>query len=188
MNTPNKLTITRIILAPLFLAILLWESLPYNYLLANIIFLIASITDAIDGNLARKNNQVTNFGKFVDPLADKMLVTSALLGLMQLGLCSVWIPMVIITREFIVTSVRLVASKEGKVIAANGWGKVKTIVQLVSIMIVITLKQLSAIQALPATFPLNEFSQVILTISAIITAISGIQYVWTYREYINTKE
>ena len=109
MNTPNKLTVLRMILAPVFLAVFLAQGIPYHYWWAVLVFSAAAITDAIDGKLARKNDQITVFGKLLDPVADKMLTTAALLGFMQVGLCNIWIVMIVLTREFAVTSVRLIA-------------------------------------------------------------------------------
>ncbi|MEG1180205.1 MAG: CDP-diacylglycerol--glycerol-3-phosphate 3-phosphatidyltransferase, partial [Oscillospiraceae bacterium] len=128
MNTPNKLTIFRMLMTPIFLAAILID-VPHRYLWAIITFSIAAITDALDGKLARKNNQVTVFGKLTDPVADKMLTTAALLAFMELGLCNIWIVLIVLTREFAVTSIRLVASAEGIVIPANMWGKIKTVSQ-----------------------------------------------------------
>src|SRR5690554_2655999 len=123
MNTPNKLTIFRMVITPVYLAVFLMESLPHRFLFAALVFSIGAITDALDGKLARKNDQVTIFGKLADPVADKMLTTAALLAFMSMGLCNIWIVMIILTREFAITSVRLVASAQGVVIPANIWGK-----------------------------------------------------------------
>lgn len=185
MNTPNKLTIFRIILTPVFLAVLLWEGLPHRFLWGLILFCVASVTDMIDGKLARKYNQITVFGKFLDPVADKMLVTAALLALMQMGLCNIWIVFVILTREFIVTSVRLVASCEGEVIPANLWGKLKTVSQMVFIILVLALKEAAANGWLHADFPLVLLSNVLMGITAALTVISGVIYVWNSRGHIN---
>ena len=136
MNLPNKLTVLRIILTPIFLACLLIP-FPHHMLVAAIIFIGASITDAIDGNYARKHNLVTDFGKFLDPLADKMLTTTALLGFIALGIGNgvVIIAFIVLFREFLISSLRLTAvSSGGTVIAANIWGKLKTITQMVSII------------------------------------------------------
>ena len=126
MNLPNKLTMVRIVLVPIFMIALLLEF----YYAALIIFCVAAITDFFDGYLARKHNLVSSFGKIMDPLADKLLVFSALVCFIQLEKVSVWAPIIIIAREFFVTSMRVVAVSKGKVIAASWWGKVKTNVQL----------------------------------------------------------
>ena len=123
MNTPNKLTMVRIVLTPVFLVFFTVTSIPAHYLIALIIYLIASFTDFLDGRIARSRNLITNFGKFTDPLADKMLTTAAFLGLMVNGYCNVWIVFIILFREFLVSSIRLVASSQGVVIPANIWGK-----------------------------------------------------------------
>ena len=102
MNLPNQLTIARIIITPFFLAALLWEALPHRFLIATAIYAVGAITDAVDGHLARKNGQVTNFGKLLDPIADKILTTSALLAFMTMGLCNIWIVMIVLAREFAV--------------------------------------------------------------------------------------
>ena len=129
MNLPNKLTVLRMILVPFFVLALLWP-FPHHFLIALIIFGAASYTDHLDGMLARKHNQITDFGKFMDPLADKILVISALVCFVSLGLCDVWLVLLIIAREFMVTSIRLVAAGKGSVIAANNWGKAKPSVRL----------------------------------------------------------
>ena len=123
MNLPNKLTIFRMVLVPFFVAAVLWESLPHHYLIAFLIFAAASYTDHLDGKIARRDNLITNFGKFMDPLADKILVISALVCFVSLDLTNVWFVVIIIAREFMVTSIRLLAAERGLVIAANIWGK-----------------------------------------------------------------
>ena len=124
MNTPNKITVFRIFLVPVFLAVYLLD-LPYNHLISAAIFGLAAATDAVDGHLARKNNIITVFGKFLDPIADKMLVTAGLLAFMQDGLCNIWIVLAILVREVVMTSLRLIASAQGVVIPANVFGKIK---------------------------------------------------------------
>ena len=185
MNTPNKLTIFRIILAPIFLWLLLWEQLPHRFFISCLVFAAAAITDLVDGKMARKNNQITTFGKFLDPLADKLLTTGALLGFMQLGLCNIWIIMIVLAREFIVTSVRLVASGSGRVIAANIWGKVKTVSQMVVIILILLMKEVDYIGFLPKSFPLTVIASVLLWFIAAATAVSGVKYVWDNRKFVN---
>lgn len=127
MNTPNKLTILRILLVPFFVAALLLAVIPHHFLIAGLIFGVASLTDLLDGKLARKRGQITDFGKFADPLADKILVISALICFVQLGIIGAVPVIVLLFREFAVTSIRLVAASNGKVVAANLWGKAKTV-------------------------------------------------------------
>lgn len=138
MNTPNKLTVLRVILIPFFVAFLLsTDGMGWQKWLALAIFIIASLTDMLDGYLARRDNLVTNFGKFMDPLADKLLVCSALVCLVELGRLPAWICIIIISREFIISGFRLVASDNGIVIAASWWGKLKTISQMLMIILLI---------------------------------------------------
>lgn len=139
LNLPNKLTLARIIITPVFLAVIMWEGLEHRYLIADIIFVIASITDAVDGHLARKYNEITNFGKLLDPIADKILTTAALLAFLQLGLCNVWIVMIVLTREFAVSSIRMISAANGTVIPANIFGKIKTASQMVFTIIIMLL-------------------------------------------------
>ncbi len=178
MNTPNKLTIARIILTPIFLVFFTVTSIPGNYLIALIIYLAASVTDYLDGNIARKRNIVTNFGKFTDPLADKMLTTAAFLGLLVNGYCDVWIVFIILFREFLVSSIRMVASSQGVVIPANMWGKAKTVSMMVfTSLIMFFLSLQKDFGVLPETFPLVLISEILLWICAALTLISGVTYV-----------
>ena len=154
MNTPNKLTVLRMILAPVFLAVFLAQSIPYHYWWAVLVFSAAAITDAVDGKLARKNDQITVFGKLLDPVADKMLTTAALLGFMQVGLCNIWIVMIVLTREFAVTSVRLIASA----------------------IVIMLLAAVQEMGSLPASFPLALISNILLWITAVLTVVSGVIY------------
>lgn len=137
MNLPNKLTILRTVLIPFFLVAMLWDKVPYGNWIALIIFAVASVTDMMDGKIARKYNLVTNFGKFMDPLADKLLVSSAMIAFVELDRIPCWIVIVIIAREFIISGFRLVAADNGIVIAAGIWGKIKTAEQMVMICILI---------------------------------------------------
>ena len=175
MNLPNKLTVLRIILTPFFLAAMLID-FDYHYLVASLIFIVASITDFLDGKIARKNNLITTFGKLCDPLADKMLTTAALLAFMQLGLCNIWIVMIVLTREFLVTSFRLVASAQGIVIAAGIWGKLKTATQMVfSILIMVSIHFV-----VEFNYDFDKFafiSNFLLCITAVLTVISGVKYI-----------
>lgn len=184
LNTPNKLTIARMIIAPLFLAVLLWDSLPHRFLLSMIIFIAASVTDAIDGKMARKNNQVTNFGKLLDPIADKVLTTAALLAFMKLGLCNIWIVMIVLTREFAIASIRMIAASNGVVIPANIWGKLKTVSQMVFTGFIMFLGEIYTYVpnivpsvTVPWWLTLSNISNALLWITAILTVISGIIYI-----------
>lgn len=140
MNLPNKLTVLRMVMVPFFVGALLWRELPHRYLIALILFAAASYTDHLDGRIARSRNLITNFGKFMDPLADKILVISALVCFVSLGLINPWWTLIIIAREFLVTSLRLVAADEGMVIAANRWGKTKTVSQIVAILLILAMQ------------------------------------------------
>ena len=197
MNTPNKLTLLRILLVPFFVLFLLLPAVPHHYLLAGLVFEAAALTDHFDGRLARKHGQITDFGKFADPLADKILVTSAFVCFVQLDLVSAVAVIIILFREFLVTSIRLVASGKGKVIAANQWGKAKTISQIVAIFLVVVLQygnELISLGILPLTMEeARIFSQVALVVGQIatwicvlFTLISGAIYLWDNREFVKT--
>ena len=179
LNVPNILTIARILITPIFLAVILMDTLPHRFLIACVIFSIGSITDAVDGHLARKNNQITNFGKFLDPIADKILTTSALLAFMSMGLCNIWIVMLVLTREFAIASVRMIAAAGGVVIPANIWGKIKTVSQMVFTILIMLLGETWEIisntnAVLFAKLPdLSLISNGLLWITAILTVISG---------------
>ena len=191
LNLPNILTISRIIITPIFLAVILMESLPHRFLIACIIFSIASITDAVDGHLARKNNQITNFGKFLDPIADKVLTTAALLAFMSMGLCNIWIIMLVLTREFAIASVRMISASSGVVIPANIWGKIKTVSQMVFTILIMLLGE--AYYILETTYAelfaklpdLSLISNSLLWITAILTVISGVIYLIDSRKIID---
>lgn len=191
LNLPNILTISRVVITPIFLFVILMENLPHRFLIACFIFSIASITDAVDGHLARKNNQITNFGKFLDPIADKILTTAALLAFMSMGLCSIWIVMIVLTREFAIASVRMIAAAGGVVIPANTWGKIKTISQMVFTILIMILGETWAVvqnydQELFAKLPdLSLVSNGLLWITAILTVISGVIYLKDSRKIID---
>lgn len=182
LNVPNILTIARFFITPIFLAIILMENLPHRFIIACIVFSIGSITDAVDGHLARKNNQITNFGKFLDPIADKVLTTSALLAFMDMGLCNIWIVMLVLVREFIIASMRMVAASNGVVIPANIWGKIKTVSQMVFTILIMILGEtwniVSNVNAeLFAKLPeLSLVSNGLLWITAVLTVVSGVIY------------
>ena len=137
MNLANKLTVIRIFLVPIFLIFIAVQGIPYGTFIATFIFILASLTDKLDGYIARSRNQITNFGKFMDPLADKLLVTSALISLVELQMVPSWAAIVIIAREFAVSGLRTIAASEGKVIAASWWGKIKTVIQIIAIVLLL---------------------------------------------------
>ena len=186
MNLANKLTMLRVILVPFFAFFMLTGGLiPYNYLWAAIIFTLASITDTADGKIARKYNMVTNFGKFLDPLADKLLVVTALICFVELGWASAWITAIIVAREFVVSGIRLIAagSEKKTVIAASIWGKLKTASTMVAICVIIIMHILVSFGVISAEiFPVQLISDILMYISCILTAISGVKYFWDYRE------
>lgn len=196
MNLPNKLTVLRIILTPLFMLTLVW-SFPFHYFVSLLIFIGASLTDLFDGKIARERGLVTNFGKFLDPLADKMLTTAAFLGFIALdiGYGAVWVAFIVLFREFAVSSVRLIASTSGgKVIAANIWGKLKTVFQMIAIIFAITAKQFMEILAMfnisAEVFGLIELilaalSTVLIWISAVLCIISGVIYIVDNKDFVN---
>lgn len=178
LNLPNKLTLIRMFLAPIYLALMLIE-FPCHYIVALAVFAVASLTDMLDGKIARKNNLITVFGKLLDPLADKMLTTAALLAFMREGWCSIWIVMIVLTREFAVAGVRLIATAQGFVIPANYWGKAKTVSQMVFTIVIMLLAELDAtfnIFANAGWFTLARVSNIMLWITAVLTVVSGITY------------
>ena len=190
MNTPNKLTLARIIATPLFMAALM-INFPYHYAVALVLFIGASLTDMWDGKLARKYNLVTNFGKFLDPLADKMLTTSAFLGFIALdiGFEVTWITFIVLFREFAISSVRLVSvSSGGKVIAANIWGKLKTVSQMAAIIFALFARVLTHDLSLGGALfgnILGIITSVLLWISAVLCVISGVIYLVESKDCID---
>ena len=173
LNLPNLLTVIRIFMAPAFLFFLMAAKIPHHFLVAFILFVVASITDFVDGKLARKNNQVTNLGKLLDPLADKMLTTAALLGFMQFGLCNIWVIMIVLTREFTVTGMRMIATVQNVVIPANIWGKIKTATQMVLSSVIMFLAEFSFM----STKVFYNFSNISMWVIAFFTFVSGAIYV-----------
>ncbi|MBB6452853.1 CDP-diacylglycerol--glycerol-3-phosphate 3-phosphatidyltransferase [Salirhabdus euzebyi] len=180
MNIPNQITISRILLIPFFILLLTipfdWGNisigeriLPVSHLVAALLFIIASTTDWVDGYYARKYNLVTNLGKFLDPLADKLLVSAALVMLVELALAPAWIVIVIISREFAVTGLRLVAAGEGTVLAAGQMGKLKTWIQIVAISALL-------LHNFPFSFIGFPFATIALYAALIITVVSGVDY------------
>ena len=190
MNTPNKLTILRIIMAPLLLVFML-VSFPWHSLAALIIFIIASLTDMADGMLARRNNQITDFGKLIDPIADKMLITAALLGFVftQTGCCVLWVAFISLTREFLVMSIRMLAARDGNVIAASVWGKLKTVTQMTAIIFALSAQFfLQFTPFKPFEGLLDISTTVLLWISAATTLISGVDYAIKNAVYIDHRK
>ena len=191
MNIANKLTVLRVILTPIFLALFLIE-FPFHYIASLAVFSVAAYTDLLDGKLARQRNLITNLGKFLDPIADKMLTTAAFLGFLAIGRMNVWALMIVLVREFMVTSVRLMAAEGGKVVAANGWGKTKTVAQYVAIIYMLTALEFSTWNtgllqsvgwsATVFTLPV-DLGAVPIWVATILTAISGIVYFWDNRSF-----
>lgn len=179
MNTPNKLTIARMIIVPFLVIFLLtgWGGEANRYISLTL-FVIASVTDWFDGYLARKNNLVTNFGKFMDPLADKLLVCSAMICMIDLKRLPAWFVIIIIAREFIISGFRLIAAENGIVIAANYWGKFKTASQM--IMIILLILHFDGI------FVILE--QIFIWLSLALTIISLITYIWQNRTVLSMQE
>ena len=193
MNVPNKLTLLRIALVPLVIAAILIQ-FPLHFFVAGLLFGAAAITDAFDGKIARRDNLITDFGKFADPLADKILVISVLVCFTKLGLCGAVPLIIIIFREFTVTSIRLVAAAKGNVIAANMWGKVKTVTQIVAIVSVFLMQFIYEILERTMTDPValvgiydifNIIGQVMFWIVAVITVISGVIYLKDNKDVIS---
>ncbi len=177
MNLPNKLTIFRVILIIPFVIIMLSDFLgDASKWVALAIFIIASLTDLLDGKIARKYNLITNFGKFMDPLADKLLVSAAMICLVEIGKIPSWIVIVIISREFIISGFRLIASDNGVVIAASYWGKFKTVFQMV--MVILMIADISQIQIL---------TTVIMWVALVLTVISLIDYLIKNKDVMKDK-
>ncbi len=194
MNLANKLTIIRIFLVPVFLIFITIKGIPYGSIIATLIFVIASLTDKLDGYIARSRNQITNFGKFMDPLADKLLVTSALIAIVELQLMPAWAAIVIIAREFAVSGLRTVAAAEGTVIAASKWGKAKTVIQIIAIILMLLKVNMNV-------YPLSAYSSqefvvqffnyvpdIMMYLAVIITIISGVDYFLKNKGAIKTNK
>lgn len=186
MNIPNQITISRILLIPIFMAFMLVDfgwgditllgaTLPVAHFIGALIFIFASATDWVDGYYARKYNLVTTFGKFLDPLADKLLVSAALIILVELGFAPAWVVIVIISREFAVTGLRLVLAGEGEVVAAGSLGKIKTVTQLLAIISLLLYNMLFALVGIP-------FGEIMLYIALLFTVWSGWDYFYANRK------
>ncbi len=195
MNLANKLTMFRVVLVPVFLVLMSVEAIPLRFLWALVVFAVASITDMLDGKVARKFNMITDFGKFLDPLADKILVAAALICYVEQEWASAWVVSVILMREFVVSGVRLVAASSEKkaVIPANIWGKLKTAFTMIAIVAILIFQSLG--QILPAEIFNEQWqtigaigSDVLMYIACALTVISGVIYIYDYREYIDPQK
>lgn len=178
MNLPNKLTILRVLLIPFFVVAMLESGIPYHNYIAGVVFCIACITDALDGYIARKNQLITNFGKFMDPLADKLLVCAALICFVARTDIDfpAWVVIIIISREFVISGFRLVASDNGIVIAASKWGKFKTISQMImSILLIFHLEFIPYYTVL---------EQIFIYLSLVLTVVSLVDYMYKNREVL----
>lgn len=194
MNLPNKLTVGRIILVQFFVAAMLID-FSLHHLVALIIFVIASLTDMLDGKIARKNNLVTDFGKFADPLADKILVTAALLCFVQNGYCDCVAVIIVMFREFAVTSIRLTAAAKGKVVAANIFGKIKTVSQMIAIIAILLMQFVLDLPSIGFAFSSGlsdtlsvvffAVGEALIWISTIFAAVSGIIYIIENKRFLS---
>ena len=173
MNLPNKITMLRVFLIPFFVVFMLVSAIPYSKYIALVVFVVASLTDTLDGYIARKYKLVSNFGKFMDPLADKLLVCSALIALSDLNRIPAWIVIVIIARDFIISGFRLIAAEKGIVIAAGWWGKIKTTVQMIMVGFLIADLKVFYI-----------FDQVLIYLALALTLISLGDYLYHNREVL----
>lgn len=209
MNLPNKLTVIRIAIVPFFVFFMCYDAVPYRFIWALLLFIAASVTDLLDGKLARKHNLVTNFGKFLDPLADKILVAAALVCFVELNWTYSWVVVIILLREFAVSGVRLAAVSSSKtaVIPANIWGKVKTVFTMIAIIAVLLMHILMSLNVMydinsveifsdiafsPASgyfgFPVQIITDILMYLTAAITLISGVKYLYDYREFVDPKK
>nr|WP_207748060.1 CDP-diacylglycerol--glycerol-3-phosphate 3-phosphatidyltransferase [Clostridium thermobutyricum] len=196
VNLANKLTLIRILLVPIFLVFIIAKGIPYGTFIATFIFILASLTDKLDGYIARSRNQITNFGKFMDPLADKLLVTAALISLVELGLVQGWAAIIIIAREFAVSGLRTLAASEGKIIAASWWGKIKTVIQIIAIILLLIevniststtlIKMVANSKVLEYVF--TSLPTIMMNIAVIITVVSGWDYFRKNKGVISTNK
>src|SRR5690554_5770687 len=177
MNLANKITIFRVFLIPVCM-VFVFIDMQYSRYISAAIFLFAALTDSLDGYIARSRNQITVYGKFVDPLADKLLISAALIVLVEIGDISSWVAFIIIAREFIITGFRVLAAADGIVIAASGWGKIKTITQIVAIIAIL-------INNFPFSMIGFPFSKIAMGLAIIFTLISGIDYIYLNRKIFN---
>lgn len=183
MNTANKITLVRIALIPIFIFFFLTDFVPYSRYIAAAVFAAAAITDHIDGQIARKYNQITDFGKFIDPLADKILVTSALIVMLEADMLGAVPVIIIIAREFIVTGLRTVAVSSGRVIAAALSGKLKTVLQLVMLLYLMLMQELFSAFAW-----LDVLGQCLVWLTVAVTVYSGVEYLVKNKDIIDYKK
>lgn len=209
MNLPNKLTVIRIAIVPFFVFFMCYDAVPYRFIWALLLFVAASVTDLLDGKLARKYDLVTNFGKFLDPLADKILVAAALVCFVELNWTYSWVVVIILLREFAVSGIRLaaVSSTKTAVIPASIWGKVKTVFTMIAIIAVLLMHILMSLNVMydindvtifsdiavsPAKgffgFPVQIITDILMYLTAAITLISGVKYLYDSREFIDPKK
>lgn len=172
MNTPNKITTLRLIMIPIFMVAYMYIG---NAILSAIVFVAAFFTDMLDGYLARKNNQVSNFGKIMDPLADKVLVAAAMVLLTMTGVVSPWVTVLVLAREFIVSGVRMAAAAEGNVVAASVWGKAKTMWQFIALTIALLVNTQSL------------FVDILMLVNLVLTVLSGVDYLIKNKSYLSYK-
>lgn len=179
MNLANKITLFRVFMIPIYVIIMVLTQIPNNYIIAGIIFIIASISDFVDGQIARRCNMVTDFGKFVDPLADKLLVMSAMICFVEINFIPSWVVIVILAREFIVTGLRVLAASAGIVIAADKIGKLKTTTQMVALV----LMHFCALTPM-----IYNISLILMYIALVLTIVSGANYLILNKNLFNVKE
>lgn len=193
MNLANKLTLIRIFLVPVFLVFIAVKDIPYGSFIATFIFIIASLTDKLDGYIARSRNQITNFGKFMDPLADKLLVTAALISLVELHVVPSWAAIVIIAREFAVSGLRSIAAAQGRVIAASWWGKIKTVIQIIAIILLLLKVNIHDARLLKIFVIDNHYLKlffataptIALMLAVVATLLSGYDYFKKNKEAVS---
>jgi len=190
MNLANKLTLFRVILVPFFIAALMIPVIPFGNLFALVIFALASITDMLDGKVARKYNMITDLGKFLDPLADKILVAAALICFIELGWAPAWAVWLIMAREFMVSGVRLAAanSRQKLVIAANIWGKLKTASTMVAICLILIMHILTDSFGVLTGMPVQMITDFLIYVCTLLTVVSGIIYLYDYRSVFKEEE
>jgi CDP-diacylglycerol---glycerol-3-phosphate 3-phosphatidyltransferase len=193
MNLANKLTLGRIFLVPVFLVFIAVKDIPYGNFIATFIFILAASTDKLDGYVARSRNQITNFGKFMDPLADKLLVTAALISLVELQVVPGWAAVVILAREFAVSGLRSIAAAQGRVIAASWWGKIKTVIQIIAIILLLLKVNIHEAKLLKIFVIDNHYVKeffriaptIMLMVAVIVTLISGYDYFKKNKEAVS---
>jgi len=178
MKSANVITLIRIALVPVFMVVYLLK-LQYHEEIALVLFLLASATDKLDGYIARKYNQISDFGKFIDPLADKLLITAALVMLSESGIVASWAVVLILAREFIVTGLRTVAMSAGRVIAANSWGKAKMVIQVIVVAFLLT-----PLRSIPVGF--TNLGEILIWLMTLITVVSGVDYIYINRDLFHT--